>query len=255
MHGDDACMVLTYHSISSGAGPTNIPPDVFAMQMAVAVEQGYRTLTAAEFIAWHDGGAPLAERQLLITFDDAFRDFAERAAPILARHGQHALVFVPTAKLGGDDDWEAPDHRRALMDWDELRALQPMGIEFGSHSRTHRDLRRLGADALAVEIAGSRQDLTERLGVPVTSFAAPFGTTNEAVRAAIAPNYAIAFGTRLDLARQGHDRYDIPRLDMHYFRDRRRWRGLLEGDRRYLRRRQLLRALRERVSGMIAKDS
>lgn len=255
MHGEDACMVLTYHSISTGAGPTNIPADVFAMQMAEIADQGYRTLSADEFIAWHDGRAPAAERQLLITFDDAFRDFAERAAPILARHGLRALVFVPTAKLGGDDDWEAPDHRRALMEWADLRALLDSGVEFGSHSRTHRDLRRLSADALTIEIEGSRQDLTERLGVPISSFAAPFGTSNEAVRAAIAPNYAIAFGTRLDLARRGRDRYDIPRLDMHYFRDRRRWRGLLEGDRRYLRRRQLLRAVRERVSGMIAKDS
>jgi peptidoglycan/xylan/chitin deacetylase (PgdA/CDA1 family) len=255
MHGDQACMVLTYHSISSGAGPTNIPPDIFAMQMAEVAEQGYRTLSAAEFIAWHDGGAPTAERQLLITFDDAFRDFAEAAAPILARHGLRALVFVPTAKLGGDDDWEAPDHRRALMDWGELGALQGAGVEFGSHSRTHRDLRKLGGDALTEEIEGSKRELSERLGSAVSSFAAPFGTSNEAVRAAIAPNYAIAFGTRLDLARQGRDRYDIPRLDMHYFRDRRRWRGLLEGERHYLRRRQLLRAVRERVSAMIAKDS
>ena len=48
-------LVLTYHSISDAAGPTSIPPDVFATQMQVLADLGRRSLRLEEFIEWHEG--------------------------------------------------------------------------------------------------------------------------------------------------------------------------------------------------------
>lgn len=246
--------VLTYHSISEAGGPTSIPPTVFAMQMATLADAGYRSQTLEEFIGWHDGqddeGAE--RRRVLITFDDAFADFAAVAAPILQAHGFSALVFVPTRQLGGSEAWQGANQPpRPLMDWETVRALASEGMEFGGHSRTHADLTRLDPAESEREIAGCADDLAEQLGRPVDGFAAPYGRVSPAVVAAIGRHYRAAFGTRLALARRGHDRFDIPRIEMHYFRDHRRWVRFLEGRLGYFRVRQGLRAIKSFAGGGI----
>lgn len=247
-------LVLTYHSISEAGGPTSIPPAVFAMQMEALTDAGYRGVRLGAFLDWHDGKEADSDgdRRVLITFDDAFADFADEAAPVLKRHGFCALVFVPTRQLGGVESWQGANHPpRGLMDWDAVRALAGEGFEFGGHSRTHPDLTRLDAAACEAEIAGCAEDLAGRLGAPVESFAAPYGRVSPNVVTMIGRHYRVAFGTRLAVARPGCDRFNMPRIEMHYFRNRRHWAGLLEGRRGYFRLRQGLRAARALAGGGI----
>lgn len=241
-------LVLTYHSISDAAGPTSIPAEVFATQMQVLADLGRRSLRLNEFIDWHQGSNGRADDGVLITFDDAFKDFAQVAVPILKRHRFTALVFVPTRRLGHPEGWRgANDPARPLMDWATVRALANDGIEFGGHSRTHADLTRLSAADREEEVAGCAEDLSAQIGKPVEGFAAPYGRVSPDVVEAIGRHYRIAFGTRLAEAERGQDRFDIPRIDMHYFRDRGHWAGLLKGRRNYLRLRQTVRAVRSKV--------
>jgi len=61
-------------------------------------------------------GRPLPPRAVLITFDDAYLDFAEHAWPVLRRLSLPATLFVPTAY---------PDHPERGFWWDRLyHALQ-----------------------------------------------------------------------------------------------------------------------------------
>lgn len=241
-------LVLTYHSISGASGPTSIPPAVFAAQMQVLADLGRRSLRLDEFIAWHQGGDGSADDGVLITFDDAFEDFAQVAVPILKRHGFTALVFVPTRRLGSPEGWQgANDPPRPLMDWATVRSLADDGIEFGGHSRTHADLTKLSVADREEEIAGCADDLSAEIGKQVEGFAAPYGRVSPDVVANIGRHYRVAFGTRLALPERGKDRFDVPRIDMHYFRDPGHWAGLLKGRRAYLRLRQALRAVRSKV--------
>ena len=241
-------LVLTYHSISDDAGPTSIPRDVFAMQMQTLADLGRRSLRLSEFIDWHQGTNDDADDSVLITFDDAFEDFATVAAPILQRHGFSALVFVPTRHLGSVEGWQGGNRPpRPLMNWDTVRALANDGIEFGGHSRTHADLTKLSAREREEEIVGCAEDIRAQIDEPVEGFAAPYGRVSPDVIEAIGRHYRVAFGTRLALPESGQDRLDIPRIDMHYFRDRRHWRALLQGRQTYLSVRRALRAVRSRV--------
>ena len=128
-----------------------------------------------------------------------------------------------------------------------MRALAKDGIEFGGHSRTHANLTNLSEADREDEIAGCAEDLSAQIGKPVEGFAAPYGRVSPEVVNAISRHYRAAFGTRLAVPERRRDRFDIPRIDMHYFRDRRHWAGLLEGRRGYLRVRQALRAVRGKV--------
>lgn len=248
----DATLVLTYHSIAEGSGPTSIPPPVFRAQLQALADAGYRALTLAEFLAWRRGETPAGQRQVLITFDDGFLDFATDAHPALKALGFSSLMFVPTGKLGGVEDWDMGTGR-PLMGWDQVLTLSAEGVEFGAHGIGHRDLTRLPPEERRREIAASGVDLGRTLGKPVRAFAAPYGSVDAAVLADVAGAYDVAFGTRLGLARRDDPVFDVPRVEMHYFRDPARWRAFLEGDHRYFHGRRTLRAVREGVTGLLRR--
>lgn len=236
-----------YHSISEAAGATSIAPAVFRAQMEALLASGCPVLpleAVAESLA---AGETLPEDAVAITFDDGFLDFAEQAAPVLRELGLPATVFLPAGRMGAREDWRG-SHRaapRMLMSWDHVRGLAAEGFAFGGHSLSHPDLTTLDADALEREVAGAADRIGEEIGTTPATFAPPYGATSPGVREVIARHYQLAVGVRLDRVRLGCDRYDLPRIEMCYFRDPVRWRSYLA--RRadwYLTLRQGLRAVR-----------
>ena len=233
--------ILMYHSISERRGPTAIPPGVFAAQLEALADHGFEALPLSSIVARMRAGEPLPPRSFVLTFDDGYEDFAVHAHGQLAARGYPATVFLPTDKVGGTADWDGPGAGGAadwdgpaagaprIMTWETIRELADAGVAFGSHGATHRDLTALPHDELEAELAASKRAIEERLAGPVTSFAMPYGSTSPAVRRQIGKVYACAVGTRLERARSGADLFDLPRLDMWYFRDARRWRRFLEG--------------------------
>lgn len=94
--------VLTYHRVDEA--------EPFARQMDWLAAR-YRVISIARLQAALDGGAPLPPRAVLLTFDDAYRSFAEVAWPILESHGFRPALFVPTAY---------PDRPAPRFWWDRL---------------------------------------------------------------------------------------------------------------------------------------
>lgn len=87
--------VLTYHRVDE--------PEPFARQMEY-VARHYHVVSIARVLAAIDGGPRLPPRAVLLSFDDAYRSFAEVAWPILSRHGFRAVLFVPTAYPDGGEE-------------------------------------------------------------------------------------------------------------------------------------------------------
>ena len=242
---EDALAVLTFHSISSEPGPTSIDAATFRMQMDVLAESGFTSMTCQDFLDWRHGRATDAARRVLITFDDGFADFATAAFPILRERSFSCMVFVPTGKLGTREDWRGANaSARPLMSWSTLSELARAGVEFGGHGVTHADLTRLAPDRRRQEIERCAQDLAERIGCRTRGFATPYGHVNPAVLADLARTYDVAFGTRFERARPTCDLFDVPRIEMHYFREPRHWRAFVRGDRSYFLARRALRAVK-----------
>jgi peptidoglycan/xylan/chitin deacetylase (PgdA/CDA1 family) len=249
--------VLMYHSISDGIGPTSIAPDTFRMQLELLADLDYRSVSLPDVAAWLDGRRTLPERPVLITFDDGFRDFAQVAWPLLQQHGLGAVVFLPTGHVGAYDDWQAAAGHTAdlaaagkrsgcpLMSWEEVVCLGGEGVEFGGHTVHHCDLTRLTMAGVKEEVNACQQALQSHLGKEVLAFAPPYGRSTPAVRAVIAQSYQLSFGTLLGRATSQSDRWDLPRIEMHYFRRPDRWRSHLTGGGRWwLAARRSLRAVR-----------
>ncbi|MEJ5349180.1 MAG: polysaccharide deacetylase family protein [Desulfosoma sp.] len=62
-----------------------------------------------------------------------------------------------------------------MLTWDQVREMSNNGIRFGAHTVSHPVLRATGAAKLLEEISRSRDRIWQETGLPVSTFAYPFG--------------------------------------------------------------------------------
>ncbi len=97
----DILPVLTYHRVAEPdddhhPGLISATPAAFGEQIE-ALGRRFSFVSLATVMDRLEGGAPVPARSILLTFDDAYRDFAENAWPILRVQAIPAVLFVPTA--------------------------------------------------------------------------------------------------------------------------------------------------------------
>jgi peptidoglycan/xylan/chitin deacetylase (PgdA/CDA1 family) len=186
---------------------------------------------------------------VVLTFDDAYRDFADHAMPELDRRGWRATVFVPVLPVDADRPWDCGDgHRRALLSWQTIAELAARGIEMGAHSMSHADLTRLPVEEAEREIVLSRDRVQMAIGGSVTGFAAPFGRITRTLRAGLPAHFVWSVSARMARAGLHSDLFDLPRIEMWYFRRLSRWRRYVaRGWTPYFGLRATLRAVKEIV--------
>jgi O-antigen biosynthesis protein len=207
-----------YHSIATSAARRFarfvVSPADFAAQMDHLAAEGYQPITARDLargLATDDRPA----RPVVLTFDDAFTDFATVVMPILQKHGFPATLYVPTAYAGRTALWlhDCDEHQRPILSWRALRDIVSAGVEVASHSHTHPQLDRIALPLVRDEVRRSRQMLEDNLGVPIDGFAYPFGYWNRNARLSVCAagySYACAVG---ELPVSGTaDRYTLPRV-------------------------------------------
>jgi peptidoglycan/xylan/chitin deacetylase (PgdA/CDA1 family) len=101
------------------------------------------------------------------------------------------------------------------MGWPEIQMLRAKGIEFGSHSKAHRDLRALPAAEVIADAMASRAILEDKLGGPVTAFSFPWGMETAAARDAVArAGYRVTVSTEPGFSRLGDDPFRLPRIEI-----------------------------------------
>ncbi|WP_131765349.1 polysaccharide deacetylase family protein [Candidatus Protofrankia californiensis] len=178
--------VLMFHSIGDGASAAfrrwQVPPALFADQLACLGAAGYRLLSLSEALS-----RPV-EKNVAITFDDAFADFSTHAVPALRKANAGATLYVPTAYVGGRATWLSayPEGASPLLAWSDLRDLHSAGYEIGSHSHRHAELDLLNSHELRHDVETSRRLLEDELRCRTQSFCYPFGYHTRTVRKVVA---------------------------------------------------------------------
>jgi peptidoglycan/xylan/chitin deacetylase (PgdA/CDA1 family) len=207
---------LMYHSVSAVAGPLRdlaVPRKLLAEQLGALTGAGYRLVGLTEALDLLTQGT--TERLVAVTFDDGYLDFLTEGVPALAAADAGATLYASVGHLGRPADWLgrwAGDFGR-LLRWPELAEVADAGIEIGSHSLVHHPLDVLPTAQLRAEITRSHEELEQRLGRPVRSFAYPHGYHGRRVRdvvAAAGHDNACEVGRRLH--RPVERRFAIPRL-------------------------------------------
>lgn len=174
-------LVLCYHAVSERwEWEFAVRPDDFERQLRLLIKRGYRGATFSDAVSGsHDG------RQLVVTFDDAYRSVWEQALPVLSNLGLPGTVFACTDFVGQSGPMPLPGLARWLgtpiedelscMGWAQLADLARSGWEVGSHTGSHPHLTQLDDRQLVDELQRSKNACEQRLGVPCRSLAYPHG--------------------------------------------------------------------------------
>lgn len=251
--------VLTYHSIDDSGSPISVSPEAFTRHVRW-LTSGHVTVEPLDALVRLTDIRNGPPHRVALTFDDGFVNFSASAWPQLRDAGLPATVFLVSGHVGGTNAWGGQRVPGIpvlpLMSWDEAGHCASEGANIGAHSRTHPHLPAITASDARAEMEGGRQDLCNRLGVPVSAFAYPYGDVSPAVAATAMSTFDVACTTEYR-ALSGDDlRHLVPRIDMYYFQasDALADWGTLAFRRRVARRRAL-RAVRQGLSALSFSSS
>lgn len=212
--------IFMYHSISNYASPSFRPcivePEAFEEHLFYLEQHHFTPVTVTQFAqAIARRGEGLPRRPVILTFDDGYADFYTHAFPALHRHGFTATLYVATGFVGGTSRWlqHIGEGKRPMVTWEQLKEMNEGGIECAAHSHNHRPLDMLSPSEARNEITRSKDLLEEHLGLPVLSFAYPFGYYSSWVRQIVQEvGFTSACAIKRSLSSLHDDLYALARL-------------------------------------------
>jgi len=211
--------ILMYHQIEEPPprGTTMraliVAPKSFARQMALLRMLGYKGLSMGQLLPYLRGEK--RGKVVGITFDDGYQNNLIHALPVLLKQGFSATCYGVSAAIGGTNSWDVPSGiiSKPLMTAPEWQSWHASGMEIGSHTRNHVDLRAC-TDAQALdEIRSSRTELEQQLGCEVQHFCYPYGWFGpQHIQMAKEAGYLTATTTARGRAVPGDDLYSLKRI-------------------------------------------
>ena len=106
-----------------------------------------------------------------------------------------------------------PGAKKLFVDWDQARALQSKGIQFGSHTVRHAILTAESDAVVRGELLASRLKIEKELGTKVKHFAYPSGAVDVRTANLVADaGYETAVTTAPGKVNPATPRYRIPRI-------------------------------------------
>jgi peptidoglycan/xylan/chitin deacetylase (PgdA/CDA1 family) len=221
--GRSRLRILAYHAIADlrddpVLAEYGVAPELFAAQLDSLAGHGWEFVGLDAALAWLRGEGELPRRAVLVSFDDAYTDLLEVAAPLLVEREIPALVFAIAGHLGGANDW---DHHKGaaslrLLAPEQLGAVAASGIEVGSHTYTHRPLPEVPEAELEREIVEAAERVEAAGVLRPRAFSYPYGRWSPVVAAAVREaGYAVAFTTAWGDPRPGGDLFTVPRVEVH----------------------------------------
>jgi len=140
--------------------PTKVGALLVGAGMAAAVAFSAGTNTAGTVCA------PLPEKVVVLTFDDAVSSQYTFVAPLLKAYGFGATFYVCEFPC-------SPADKAKYLSWEQIAELNKMGFEIGNHTRTHAHIGKI-PDAKIAEELNYIDEKCKACGIPkTTTFAYP----------------------------------------------------------------------------------
>jgi peptidoglycan/xylan/chitin deacetylase (PgdA/CDA1 family) len=232
--------ILMYHSISASLASSQHPyfgtittPEALDKQIRFLRENGYLGISLEQAVSDVQSGRQNSDKRVVITFDDGFEDFYTEAFPILSRYGYGATVFLPTKYIG---DSGQRFNGVTCLNWSQVRELKRAGIQFGSHTVTHPQLRTLTMPEVGYELQSSRWTIEDKLGSKVESFSYPYAFpeaevnfTRKLRESLLESGYTNGVSTMVGTVGPSSDALFLERIPVNTFDDEALFRAKLEG--------------------------
>lgn len=214
--------ILCYHhvgpyiSIGKQANPYTVTPERLRAHFEYLRSNGYRVISLDDYIQYNQGLKVLPPKSVLLTFDDAYVSFYEKAYPLLKEYDYPAVLAVVGV-------WQEvpPNDPDRIMNWQQIKEMMASGlVEIASHSYNlhYRVLNNALGDAshaattfiygatgvetldafkqrVQDDLKASQDLFEQKLGRKARALAWPYGEYNEFTLAAARANgFEVTFG-------------------------------------------------------------
>lgn len=171
--------IAMLHYVSNDPGlnalkPWNISCSSFTKLLDFLQEENYTTVGFEDLLSSKVKG----QKNIILTFDDCPKHLWDFAIPELLRRNMKAVFYMPTAYLGGYNEWNVVEGlpKVDLMDDGDIAKLSAIGMEVGSHAHNHIMLEEKGASEVVAQLTRSKTILETIINKPVVSVAYPYGS-------------------------------------------------------------------------------
>jgi peptidoglycan/xylan/chitin deacetylase (PgdA/CDA1 family) len=199
--------ILLYHHISDDGNGNRYYVSVadFRAQMEALRNWGYTSITVSQLVDVLLNGGNLPGRPVVITFDDGNLDVYQNAFPIMRDLGFVGTNYIVANRL----------QSKYFVNVEQLQEMADSGWEIGSHSMSHTDLTTDHSIA-NVEIRQSMLTLEDATGDAVSTFAYPYGETDEFISTKVS-EYGYRAGMGLGLATDHYlsTLFYLSRIEIH----------------------------------------
>jgi peptidoglycan/xylan/chitin deacetylase (PgdA/CDA1 family) len=170
--GDVIAPILLYHHVSDANAGNRyyLSPQVFRAQLQALRDWGYTSITVSQMVSVLINGGELPARPVVITFDDGNIDIYQNAFPIMQELGFVGTFYIVGNRL----------QSKYYVNAEQLQEMTKAGWEIGCHGMSHIDLTK-DHSVVGYEMATSRSVLEDALGVPIQTFAYPYGVIDDFV--------------------------------------------------------------------------
>ncbi len=221
--------VLMYHHLlsrtdkSQYAGNSIVTyTEDFEKQLQWLKQEGYESISPAQFENWFFHDAPLPEKAVMLTFDDGYMSNFVYAYPLLKQYGFQAVLFSVTGKIAEQEVTFRPNQINML----DQTSMLAGGDVFYYASHTH-DLHFLsgkrsalataGADTVAADIKKSLTALSAFPSAYTATFSYPYGQFSDTVIRTLQENgITHAFIASKGKLTRNSDPFALPRYPISY---------------------------------------
>ncbi len=195
-----------YHRFEENKYPsTNIKINDFKEHIKILEENEFHFVNPNNFE--NELTQNKTQRKILLTIDDGFLSFYQKAWPVLKKKKIPFILFVSTREVGAFN----------YMTWDQIREINKESfVEIGNHSHTHEYLVDEKEDKILTDIKESISIFKKELGHNSNFFSYPFGEYSLEFKEIIKSlGFKYAFGQHSGVMDETKDFYELPRYPIN----------------------------------------
>ncbi|MDN3652292.1 polysaccharide deacetylase family protein [Thalassotalea ponticola] len=171
-----AAVILVYHHVSEHTPKsTSVTPQQFAKHLQFIKDNGYNVVALNRVIERLKQGLPLADKTVVITFDDGYSDILANGHPLLKQYGFPYTVFINPSTV--------PEEPGAYLTWSQIQQMSNDGVLIANHGLTHDSLIKTPAgysqagwlDKQLTALEQAEQIIADKTGQNWRYFALPYG--------------------------------------------------------------------------------
>ena len=202
---DYGIISLMYHRFDENKYPsTNIRMGDFKEHIYTIKNEGIEFVNPKDF---ESNLKKNKKRKILLTIDDGFLSFYEKAWPFLKENKIPFILFVSTREVG----------KKGYMDWSQIKEIYKSELGFiGNHSHSHEYLVDEDLNLIKKDLLKSISIFKKELGSNSTFFSYPFGEYSNIFKKIVSElKFKYAFGQHSGVIFESDNMLELPRFPIN----------------------------------------